>query len=142
MENKKDLLAFFRDLTSKPREATYDGVQFESLKRGTNSLTIGLFLGALYGIHRRITNGDELHGLYLKVWLPVPVGADLLLEARAVRLEESTDPLDADFHWSATSHAVVAAYMTDELYAAINRLAARYPSVVMTDQALTFGPLS
>jgi hypothetical protein len=79
-------------------------------------------------------------GDYVVVWLPVPVGAELLLRSRGTPQAEE-DGLDAYFEIEATLSAMARRRLGGPFAAELLRLYADYHFIEMRDEYILFGPL-
>jgi hypothetical protein len=131
----EELECFFADLTSRSEALSFRGVHLEAFYVGWGHGLTGL-LSVLAGLVERL--GGQRRGIYVRAWLPVAVGADLLLESRPAQ-EESGDPLDAHFVWSATSELKIRRYLEGPLLEALILLCDRH-TLKMTDQVVELGP--
>jgi hypothetical protein len=133
----EELERFFADLTSRSEAISFRGVRLDAFYVGWGHGLTGL-LSVLAGLVERL--GGQRRGIYVRAWLPVAVGADLLLESRMAQVE-SGDPLDAHFVWSATSELKIRRYLEGPLLEALILLRDRH-TLKMTDQVVELGPFS
>lgn len=142
LDGDRELEQFFADLSQRSARASYQGIDFEAFAVGAPSLAAALLFAWWYGLVARL--GRERRGTHVKIWLPVQVAADLLLESRPAPLEgddvDADDPLGARFAWSASSDRRVREYIKGPLLEALIEVLERC-AVVVTDRFISFGPL-
>jgi len=133
----EELERFLNDLTARKRSVHHRDVLLETFYGGPSRGLFSFFSSLVDSMLWRF--GGQRRGFHVRVWLPVPVATDLLLESRPEPVPGG-DPLEAHFTWSATSERRVRAYLEGRLSEALVRLSADY-SLSMTDRYLDIGPL-
>lgn len=136
MDTIAELTAFFADLTSRSEATRFRGIELETFYGGPPRGALSLLSSVFEAAATRSSGGRR--GIHARVWLPLEVGVDLLLESRA-RPEEGDDPLDRHFTWSATSERRMRAYLEGPLLEALVQLRAQF-AIQMSDRELVLGP--
>jgi hypothetical protein len=137
METIEQLEAFFADLTSRPQAVRFRGVELETFYGGPHRGIFALLSTMFEAVIARFAG--ERRGIHVRVWLPVAVSADLLLETRPAPTS-GDDPLDSNFAYSTSSERKVRAYLEGAVLEALAQLQSEY-AITMTDRHVEIGPL-
>ena len=91
LETEEDLVEFFKDLTGESSSFSYAGFYIEIQYHGVAQSVLGSLFERLLQLRPR--------GTYIKVLLPRPLHADLLL--KNVRRSKPGQPFENVFYWDA-----------------------------------------
>lgn len=140
LKTREDLIDFFRDLAGQP------GFSFRGLRVEVNGtgmlgqLMSALLIPELVGLLARFS-GVKLkkQGIHLKLALPGPLAADLILGSTKETIADGLS-FEECFYVDAADMDTVHAFLTDEMQTALLELNRRY-FVRMTDDYVEFGPI-